>query len=154
MNSAPHQRGNEDPYDLNRFLQAQAGVYERALAELKRGCKESHWMWFIFPQIDGLGRSPTTRLYAIKSAEEAKAYLTHPVLGSRLKECVRVLLQLPVKSAADIFGYPDDMKLRSSMTLFANAAEPGSVFSGVLEEYFEARPDSQTLTLLERPAVG
>ena len=149
MNHLTHQHAEEDPFDLNRFVKAQDGVYERALAELKRGQKSSHWMWFIFPQIAGLGRSSTAQFYAIKSVDEAKAYLKHPVLGTRLSDCSKVLLQCKGLSASDIFGFPDDLKLRSSMTLFASISEPDSVFALVLGEYFEGLPDPRTLELLE-----
>ena len=138
-----------DRFDLNRFVQAQAEVYPRALAEIRSGEKRSHWMWFIFPQIDRLGYSSTARFYAIKSKDEAKAYLNHPLLGKRLVECSEVLLGIKGKSAAEIFDYPDDLKLRSSMTLFANVSEPDSVFSRVLEQYFEGRPDQRTVDLLQ-----
>jgi uncharacterized protein (DUF1810 family) len=150
MNNPAQQPAQEDRYDLNRFVEAQDGVYERALAELKRSQKRSHWMWFIFPQIDGLGRSSTAKFYAIKSAAEAKAYLNHPVLGPRLIECSKVLLQSKGLSASDIFGFPDDLKLRSSMTLFANVSEPDSVFTHVLGQYFEGQLDLQTLELLKQ----
>src|SRR5512134_731959 len=121
-----------DPYDLNRFISAQEGIYDRVLAELRGGQKRTHWMWYIFPQIDGLGHSPTTRHYAIKSLEEARRYLSHPVLGARLVECAESVLAVQGRSASDIFGYPDDMKLQSSMTLFARVAGPRSVFERVL----------------------
>jgi len=139
-----------DHYNLNRFVEAQDEVYDQALAELRRGRKESHWMWFIFPQIDGLGRSSTARLYAIKSIDEARAYLDHPVLGQRLIECSNVLLGLKGKSASDVFGFPDDLKLRSSMTLFATVKGSDAVFSRVLAQYFEGQLDQQTLDLLNR----
>jgi uncharacterized protein (DUF1810 family) len=142
--------GAEDRFELNRFVQAQEKVYPRALTEIKRGRKRSHWMWFIFPQIDGLGHSSTARFYAIKSEDEAKAYLDHPLLGTRLIECGEALLKIQGASAAEIFGYPDDLKLRSSMTLFASVAEPNSVFSRVLERYYQGQPDPQTLELLRR----
>jgi uncharacterized protein (DUF1810 family) len=119
----------DDPYDLNRFLSAQEGVYDRALAELKSGQKRTHWMWYIFPQIDGLGRSPTARYYSIKNIEEARQYLNHPVLGKRLLECTEALLAAKGRSLSEIFGYPDDLKFRSSMTLFEKIAGSGSAFS-------------------------
>jgi uncharacterized protein (DUF1810 family) len=143
-----------DPFDLNRFLQAQDGLYDQALAELNAGRKESHWMWFIFPQIDGLGRSSTARFYAIKSLPEAKAYLNHPLLGPRIIACAEALLKRKGTSAADIFGYPDDLKLRSSMTLFACIADPDSVFARVLGQYFEGQPDQQTIDLLRESGSG
>ncbi len=144
----------EDRFDLNRFVQAQEDVYPRALAEIKRGQKRSHWMWFIFPQLDGLGYSSTARFYAIKSKEEARAYLNHPLLGKRLMECSETLLRLTGKSASEVFGYPDDLKLRSSMTLFATVSQPGSAFHRVLEHYFSGEMDQKTLELLRlKPSV-
>jgi uncharacterized protein (DUF1810 family) len=144
-----HQTDHDDPFDLNRFVEAQADMYERALAELKRGDKRSHWMWFVFPQIDGLGWSSTAKFYAIKSIAEATAYLNHPVLGPRLNECANVLLRLKGLSASEIFGFPDDLKLRSCMTLFASVSASGSVFSQVLDQYFQGRADEKTLELLK-----
>jgi uncharacterized protein (DUF1810 family) len=140
--------GPDDRFDLNRFVQAQEEVYQRALAELKLGRKRSHWMWFIFPQINGLGFRSTAKFYAIKNKEEARAYLDHPFLGKRLRECAEALLKIEGKSAAEIFGYPDNLKLRSSMTLFAGASAADSVFSRVLDQYFEGEPDQRTLDLL------
>ncbi len=138
----------DDPYDLNRFISAQKGVYDRALAELRDGLKRTHWMWFIFPQIDGLGHSPTTRLYSIKSLDEARRFLVHPVLGTRLVESAEAVLAVSGLSASDIFGHPDDWKLQSSMTLFALVAEPGSVFERVLEKYYQGKRDARTLQIL------
>ncbi len=149
MNHPTAREPEEDPFGLKRFLEAQAGVYERALAELRRGQKESHWMWFIFPQIDGLGRTSTSRLYAIKSTAEAAAYLAHPVLGPRLRECSKVLLGLQRKLASEVFGFPDDLKLRSSMTLFASVPGADPVFSEVIAQYFGGQPDGQTIELLK-----
>ncbi len=141
-----------DPYNLNRFIQAQERIYGAVLAELKGGQKRTHWMWFIFPQIDGLGHSPTAKFYAIKSIEEARAYLKHPQLGLRLRECAEAIMAVEGRSASAIFGYPDDMKLRSSMTLFAAAAEEQhSVFDRVLEKYFRGERDSVTLNILGLP---
>jgi uncharacterized protein (DUF1810 family) len=137
-----------DPYDLERFETAQNGVYEAALSELRAGRKTGHWMWFIFPQIAGLGMSAMSRRYAISSLAEARAYLDHPVLGPRLAECARVLTELTGRTAQDIFGGIDAVKLRSSMTLFARAAETGSVYQAVLDRYFGGRPDEQTLARL------
>ncbi len=137
-----------DPFGLNRFISAQEDIYDRVLAELRGGLKRTHWMWFIFPQIDGLGHSPTTRLYAIKSLDEARRYLSHPVLGERLKECAEAVLAVSGQSASDIFGHPDDWKLQSSMTLFALVAGPGSVFERVLEKYFQGKRDARTLQIL------
>jgi uncharacterized protein (DUF1810 family) len=137
-----------DPYDLHRFISAQEGVYDRALAELRSGLKRSHWMWYIFPQIDGLGHSPTTRLYSIKSPEEARQYLAHPVLGARLVECAEAVMAVQGQSASDIFGHPDDWKLQSSMTLFGLVSGPGSVFERVLEKYYQGKEDSRTLQIV------
>jgi uncharacterized protein (DUF1810 family) len=136
----------EDPYDLQRFVAAQdaGGTYARATAELRAGRKTSHWMWFVFPQIAGLGYSPTARMYAITSLEEARAYLAHPVLGARLAECATILANLPNRTAEQIFGEVDALKLCSSMTLFARAAPDESVFRQVLDRYFGGVPDSAT----------
>jgi uncharacterized protein (DUF1810 family) len=146
-------KGNEavdrdDTYELNRFISAQKGVYDLVLAELRDGLKRTHWMWFIFPQIDGLGHSSTTRLYSIKSLDEARHYLSHPVLGARLVESAEAVLAVSGLSASDIFGHPDDWKLQSSMTLFALVAEPGSVFERVLEKYYQGKRDGRTLQIL------
>jgi uncharacterized protein (DUF1810 family) len=142
--------GRDDPFNLTRFTSAQHGVYGRALAELKKGEKRSHWMWFIFPQVDGLGCSTTTKHYAIKSVEEARQYLNHPVLGPRLLECTEAVLAVEGRAAWEVFAPPDDMKLRSSMTLFASLAEAPSVFSRVLDKYFDGAPDTKTLQVLEK----
>jgi uncharacterized protein (DUF1810 family) len=142
--------GRDDPFDLGRFTRAQQGIYDSVIGELRNGRKRTHWMWFIFPQIDGLGHSPTSRHYAIKSIEEARRYLAHPVLGARLLECTEAVLAVEGRSASEIFGYPDDMKLMSSMTLFASLEEnPHSVFSHVLEKYFQGKRDDRTLQLLK-----
>lgn len=140
----------DDPFNLARFLQAQERSYEAALAELRRGSKRSHWMWFIFPQIAGLGSSPTAQFYAISSGAEAEAYAAHPVLGPRLVSCAEALLGVGSKSASEIMGYPDDLKLRSSATLFAAASPSGSVFQRLLEKYFAGDPDPKTLEILGR----
>ena len=137
-----------DPYDLQRFADAQERVYDRVLAELRRGRKASHWMWFVFPQIAGLGASSTAQRYAISSVDEARAYLAHPVLGPRLHECAALAAAVPAGSASQVFGYPDDLKLRSSMTLFARAAPEEPVFRQVLERYFDGAEDPRTVELL------
>lgn len=137
-----------DPHDLSRFVQAQAEDYDQALSEVRAGLKQSHWMWFIFPQFAGLGLSSTSRRYAIKSLAEAEAYLRHPVLGPRLVECTEAVVAVTGRSANDIFGSPDDMKLRSSATLFARVSAPGSVFDSVLSKYFDGVPDQRTLHLI------
>jgi uncharacterized protein (DUF1810 family) len=140
----------QDPHRLQRFVDAQDddGTYESALRELRDGRKRSHWMWFIFPQIAGLGQSPTSRRYAISSLEEARAYVEHPVLGPRLEECARALLQRTGGSARDIFGGIDAMKLRSSMTLFHRADPDNALYSEVLDRYFGGEPDEATDRLL------
>jgi len=139
----------DDPYNLNRFLESQDGVYSTVLSELKSGNKQSHWMWFIFPQVAGLGRSPTSQYYTIKSKQEAEQYLEHPILGARLKECSEILLGIENKTAREVFGRPDDLKLRSAMTLFASLTEPGSVFDNVLGKYFQGSRCQRTLTFLK-----
>lgn len=136
-----------DPFDLRRFVDAQAPSYADAIAELKAGEKRSHWMWYVFPQYAGLGRSGMAERFAIRSIDEAKAYLRHRILGPRLVECAQAVLDVPGKTAHDIFGSPDDLKLRSSATLFSRISEPGSVFHRVLERYFEGQPDARTLEL-------
>ena len=138
----------EDPFDLNRFIKAQTPIYTAALAELAAGCKRSHWMWFVFPQIDGLGFSETTKRYSIKSLAEARAYLAHPVLGMRLIECARTLLALKGRTALEIFGRPDDTKLQSCMTLFAAISPAASVFADVLDSYFRGKHDPRTVELI------
>jgi len=140
------------PEDLPRFLDAQEGEYSLALGELKRGRKESHWIWFIFPQIDGLGHSSTSKHYAIKSLEEARAYLKHPVLGSRLNECCEAVLALAERDISKVLGYPDDLKFRSCMTLFAEAAGRESIFAKLLDKYFGGKCDERTLEILRRLA--
>jgi len=134
--------------NLNRFTKAQEGIYETALFELRNGWKQSHWMWFIFPQIDGLGKSDTTRYYAIKNKEEAQLYLNHPLLGARLLECSKAVLEIEGRTVSDIFGYPDDMKFKSSMTLFAAVASPASVFEQALDIFFSGAKDGKTLELM------
>lgn len=135
-----------DPYDLARFVTAQDahGTYPQAVAELRRGRKSSHWMWFVFPQIAGLGFSPTSQHFAISSLAEAQAYLQHPVLGPRLRECTQILAETQGRSAAQIFGGVDAQKLRSSLTLFARAAPDEPLFARVLDAYFADGPDPAT----------
>ncbi|WP_304641558.1 DUF1810 domain-containing protein [Pseudomonas sp.] len=137
-----------DPHDLQRFLSAQDGVFDKALAELQAGHKTSHWMWFIFPQLAGLGRSQIAQFYALNDADEARAYLAHPVLGPRLQTCATALLRWDGRSATDILGSPDDLKLRSSMTLFAAVAPDNPVFARVLEVFFKGKGDTRTLNML------
>jgi uncharacterized protein (DUF1810 family) len=144
----PANDSQTDPFDLQRFVNAQEGIYKSALAELHSGRKRTHWMWFVFPQIQGLGFSPTSKRYAIRSSDEARAYLDHPVLGKRLVECAEAVLSVQGRSASAIFGSPDDIKLKSSMTLFDAVSAPGSVFSQVLERYFQGQRDRKTLDIL------
>lgn len=145
-------RQEADPYDLERFVRAQQHDYARALAELKGGRKRSHWMWYIFPQFRGLGFSSMSQRYAIGSVDEAKAYLRHPVLGPRLTECANALLAIADRSATEILGSPDDLKLRSSATLFAHVSPPASEFERLLQMYWQGEPDQSTLELLREPA--
>ena len=137
-----------DPFGLQRFVEAQQGLYASVLADLKGGRKRTHWMWFIFPQLEGLGHSATSRHYAIKSLEEAQHYLRHPVLGTRLLECTEAVLAVANRSAAEILGYPDDLKLKSSMTLFATLKDAPAVFAQVLDRYYGGEGDERTLQLL------
>lgn len=137
-----------DTDDLARFVRAQDAIYEQALAEITNGRKRSHWMWFVFPQFAGLGISPTSQHFAIRSLAEARAYMAHPVLGPRLQQCGNALLSVEGRTAHEIFGSPDDVKLRSSATLFATASSPGSVFQGLLDRYFGGAPDERTLQLI------
>ena len=141
---------NKAPYDLNRFLQAQKQDYAIALDEITQGQKYSHWMWCIFPQIEGLGYSHIAQKYAISNVEEAKAYLADSVLGARLVECCEVLLNLDSSyTASEIFGFPDDLKLKSSMTLFAKVSVEDSVFHRIIEHYFDGELDDKTIYLLK-----
>ena len=137
-----------DPFDLNRFLSAQAGIYSQVLAELRAGEKRSHWIWFIFPQMKGLGQSSYSEFYGIGSLQEAVAYWRHPVLGHRLEECTSLVNQIQKQPIEKILGYPDDLKFRSSMTLFSRAAPDATVFTQALDKYFGGRPDRLTLELL------
>ena len=140
---------DNDAYDLSRFVRAQQGDYDRALAEITAGAKRSHWMWYVFPQVVGLGHSSTARHYAIQGAGEARAYLAHPLLGPRLQACAEaVLTHVGQHSASAIFGYPDDLKLQSSATLFAQVSPPNSVFHRLLAGFYPDGPDPETLRLL------
>ncbi|OHV84570.1 DUF1810 domain-containing protein [Rhizobium sp. LCM 4573] len=143
--------GNE--LDLERFVEAQGPIYEQALRELRGGRKRSHWMWFVFPQLEGLGFSAMSQKYAIGSKTEARAYLSHPVLGPRLNECVEAMLAHKDRSAHEILGSPDDMKFRSSMTLFAAVSEKGSPFERALEQFYAGERDERTIALLENQAA-
>ena len=138
----------DDPYDLNRFVEAQEPDYATALSEIRAGRKRSHWMWYIFPQFDGLAFSAMSKQYAIKSRDEAEAYLRHPVLGPRLAECTQAALAIQGKTAEEVFGSPDDLKLRSSATLFAAASPGNSLYAQLLEKYFDGKADERTLSLL------
>lgn len=143
-----------DPFDLQRFVDAQARNYADAIEELRAGEKRSHWMWYVFPQYAGLGRSEVARRFAILSLDEANAYLRHHILGPRLVECAQAVLAVQGKTAHDIFGSPDDLKLHSSATLFARLAEPGSVFHRILDRYFDGEADKRTLDLLSEGEHG
>ena len=135
-------------------MTAQKADYERALSEIRNGRKRTHWMWYVFPQVEGLGSSPTSRRYSIKSLEEARAYLDHPVLGSRLREIADAALAVEGRTARNVFGSPDDLKLRSSATLFACVSPPGSVFDRLIEKYFGGERDTRTLQLLGKMREG
>jgi uncharacterized protein (DUF1810 family) len=139
----------DDPFNLDRFIHAQDGDYARALAEIRSGRKSSHWMWYVFPQLAGLGRSSISRLYAITGRDEAAAYLQHPVLGPRLHEIAKAVMAVDGRSAHDILGSPDDLKLHSSATLFAAVSPEGSVFHQLIARYFGGRRDEATLRLLD-----
>ncbi len=155
MDAVGDARNADDPYDLRRFVQAQAADYERALSEIRSGRKRTHWMWYIFPQFDGLAFSATSTYYAIKSLAEAEAYLHHPILGPRLLACAEAAVGVEGRTALEIFGSPDDMKLRSCATLFARVSPPGSVFERLLAKYYRGERDGKTLHLLGiEPDVG
>jgi uncharacterized protein (DUF1810 family) len=138
-----------DPFDLARFVEAQADGYPAALAEVRAGRKRTHWMWYVFPQLAGLGSSPMAQRYAVHGRAEAEAYLAHPVLGPRLREIAEAAVGVAGPTAAEVFGSPDDLKLRSSATLFAAVSPPRSVFHRLLDRYFDGRPDERTLRLLD-----
>jgi uncharacterized protein (DUF1810 family) len=148
MGAVQAMRESSDKFDLERFVHAQERTYEVALAEIHSGRKRTHWMWYVFPQIAGLGVSEMSQRYAISSAAEARAYLAHPVLGPRLIDCAGTVLKVEKRSAHEIFGSPDDQKLRSCATLFAHVSAPGSVFELLLEKYFDAERDARTLERL------
>ena len=138
----------DDPFELKRFADAQSGEYENVLEELRAGRKRSHWIWFIFPQLKGLGRSSASEYYGIGSLEEAAAYLRHPVLGPRLRECTMLVNGVEGRAIGEILGFPDELKFRSSMTLFWRAGEDNAVFAAALEKHFGGEPDKWTLELL------
>jgi uncharacterized protein (DUF1810 family) len=137
-----------DPFDLRRFADAQDRVYDTVLAELRAGAKRSHWIWFVFPQLRGLGHSATAMRYGISSLDEARAYLMHDVLGPRLRECARLLARIDGRSTDDIFGWPDNLKVRSSMTLFARATDNDAEFRAVLDKFYNGEEDAATVELL------
>ena len=154
MTNIRDQTGLADPHDLNRFVAAQNDDYEQALSEVRNGRKQSHWMWFIFPQYDGLGFSSMSKRYAIKSLAEARAYLQHPILGPRLVECCEAAFAIDGRSANEVFGSPDDMKLQSCATLFAAVSPKGSVFERLLDKYFQGKRDEKTLRLIGPASSG
>ena len=140
--------GSDDPHELQRFVDAQDPVIDRVKRELQSGQKQSHWMWFVFPQVEGLGRSSTAQKYAISSREEAKAYLAHPVLGQRVRECTRITNGIEGRTAHEIFGSPDDLKFRSSMTLFDAVADDPTPFKLALKKYYDGQEDPKTIQFL------
>jgi uncharacterized protein (DUF1810 family) len=140
----------DDPFNLQRFVNAQAASYESVRRELRAGKKRGHWIWYIFPQIRGLGNSATSQQYAISSQLEAKAYLEHPILGARLRECTDLVMDIEGRTADDIFPYPDNLKFRSCMTLFERSATDPAIFHAALRKYFAGEPDQLTLDILER----
>jgi uncharacterized protein (DUF1810 family) len=144
----------DDKFDLGRFLQAQEVDYDQVVAEIRSGRKRSHWMWYVFPQVDGLGSSSVSRRYSIKSLEEARAYLEHPVLGPRLLECAEAVISIEGRSATEIFGSPDDLKLRSCATLFACVSPEESVFDRLLGKYYQGERDGKTFQLLSIDSAG
>ncbi len=144
----------EDPFDLNRFVEAQERRYQNVVHELQRGRKTGHWIWYIFPQVEGLGFSATSRRYSISSMEEARAYLDHPVLGPRLLECAQLVMDVEGRSAEQIFGHPDCLKFRSCMTLFAHADPDARIFRDALEKYYDGAADPLTIERLESDAAS
>lgn len=144
----------DDPYNLSRFVRAQERDYERALSEIECGQKRSHWMWYIFPQVHGLASSSTSNHFSIKSVGEARAYLDHPVLGPRLLACAAAVVDVESRSATEIFGSPDDLKLQSCATLFACVSPPGSVFDRLLGKYYRSGRDGKTLRILGLDPAG
>lgn len=142
-----------DAYNFHRFLTDQESVYNNILAELRAGRKSSHWIWFIFPQIAGLGHSRTAQQFAIGSLNEAKAYLQHPLLSQRLRECTQLVLNVDGRSAEEIFSYPDNLKFRSCMTLFLSATTDNTLFKDALLKYFDGRPDQSTLNILAQQSL-
>jgi uncharacterized protein (DUF1810 family) len=143
---------SDDPFQLQRFIQAQERVYPQVCDELSGGKKRSHWMWFIFPQIRGLGSSETAQRYAISSLKEAEAYLAHPILGARVRECTELVVGVENRTATQIFGYPDDLKFKSSMTLFSRATAENQIYVQAIDKYFGGEADSLTLARIEYPS--
>ena len=143
-----------DQYNLNRFIEAQVTTYEGAMLELTRGRKESHWIWYVFPQIEGLGKSDTAKLYSIKSLVEGRAYLEHPLLGPRLVEACEILLSLKDVSMDEVMGFPDDLKLLSSMTLFEALTDSSSIFTKIIEIYFDDERDNKSLEIVKTMSLG
>ena len=142
---------SSDRYELQRFIDAQQEIYDQVLSELRLGRKQSHWIWYIFPQIQGLGSSPTAQRYAISSLDEAQAYAGHAVLGNRLRECTQLVTAARAESIEEVLGYPDNLKFHSSMTLFAHAAKPREVFESALRKYFRSEYDHLTIERLRSP---
>ncbi len=140
----------EDPFHLQRFINAQNSIYDKVLNELKRGGKKTCWMWFVFPQVIGLGRTPVAEKYSIKSIEEAKAYIAHPVLWARLQECTKLVVNIVGRTANQIFGFPDDLKFRSSMTLFNHVAEDKKIYKDAIVKFYDGEKDHLTIEILER----
>ena len=146
---ASYNQPHTDPFRLRRFIAPQKRDYETALQELKHGRKRTHWMWYIFPQFSGLGNSPVAKLYEIKSIAEAQAYLDHPILGPRLQECTAAILAIEGRTAAEIFPFPDNLKLRSCLTLFAHISPPGSPFTAALRKFYDGQLDEKTVQLIQ-----
>jgi len=144
-----HSFSSNDPYNLQRFVSAQEPVFEQVVSELRQGSKRTHWIWFIFPQIEGLGHSQTARKFSLSSLQEAQAYINHSLLGQRLRECTHLVNLVKGRSIDEIFGYPDDLKFRSSMTLFANATSDNAVFKDALQKYFNGQFDPLTIERLK-----
>ena len=154
MGTASEPEPAEDPHDLHRFVRAQANDHERALSEIRGGRKRTHWMWYIFPQFQGLGSSSMSRRFSIKSVAEARAYVGHLILEPRLTACAEAVVGVEGRSAIEIIGSPDDLKLRSCATLFARVSPAGSVFDRLLNRYFQGRPDLATLRLLDATSTA
>ena len=154
MVSSSESASSDDPYKLDRFLQAQEDDYAQALAEIRDGRKRTHWMWYIFPQLDGLAFSSTSKHFSIKSAQEAQAYLDHPILGPRLRACAEAVVGVEGRTAAEIFGSPDDLKLKSCATLFAFVSPQSTVFDRLLVKYYAGERDGKTLRLLGKESAN